>query len=680
LVRFVPTICPYCGVGCGLLLAVKDEAVVGTRPWPDHRLSEGSLCIKGWRAHEFIYHEDRLRRPLVKDGDSFRETGWEEALKFVADRLAEIRDKHGPDALAFLSSAKCTNEENYLLQKFARAVIGTNNIDHCARLCHASTVAGLAAAFGSGAMTNSVHDIEEARCVFIIGSDTTSQHPLIAARIMKARDKGAQIIVADPRRIHISQFADLHLKHKPGSDVALINGMMKCILDQGLEDKAFIAARTEDFDKLKEGLDAIALDEVEKITGVSREEIERAALLYAKAESSCIIYSMGITQHTTGTDNVLSLANLAMLTGNIGRPGTGVNPLRGQNNVQGACDMGALPNFFPGYQAVTDRKLRAVIAKAWGVAELAPEVGLTVTEMLPAALEGRVRAMYIMGENPMISEPDIDHVEQALKSLDFLVVQDIFPTETARFADVILPAASWAEKEGTVTATDRTVQLLRKAIEPIGDSKPDWEIICEVAREMGAGNNFSFSSPAEIFEEIRKVTPAYAGISYARLNQPAGLQWPCPAEDHPGTTILHTELFTRGKGKFHTVVYRAPAENPDDDFPFILTTGRVMSQWHTNSMTGRSPTLNAEFPEGFVEISAEDAARLGIEDNALLEVSSRRGTIQTRARVTDRVTPGVVFMPFHYAESAANKLTNSALDPVAKIPELKVCAVAIEVL
>ncbi len=678
MVRFVPTICPYCGVGCGLLLVVKDERVVGTRPWPENAMSGGSLCIKGWNAHEFIYNEDRLKRPLIRNGDSFREIDWEQAIKFVAKRLGEIRDKNGPDALAFVSSAKCTNEENYLLQRFARAVIGTNNIDHCARLCHASTVAGLAAAFGSGAMTNSALDIEEAKCIFIIGSDTMSQHPLIGARVMEAKGKGAQIILADPRRIQISKFADLHLKHKPGSDVALINGMMKCILEHGLENKSFISKRTEDFDKLKKVLDALSLDEVEKITGVTREEIEKAALLYAKAEASCIIYSMGITQHTTGTDNVLSVANLAMLTGNIGRPGTGVNPLRGQNNVQGACDMGALPNVLPGYQAVTDSKVRGVIAKAWGVAGLPSRVGLTVTEMMPAALEGRVKAMYIMGENPMVSEPDMNHVEQALKSLDFLVVQDIFPTETTKFANIILPAASWAEKEGTVTGTDRRVQLLRKAIEPIGESKPDWEIICELAREMGAGNSFSFSSPAQIFEEIRKVTPSYAGMSFARLNQPSGLQWPCPTEDHPGTTILHTELFTRGKGKFHPVVYKEPAENPDDEFPFILTTGRVISQWHTRSMTGRSPTLNAEFPEGFVEINPEDAAKLGIKDKDLVEVSSRRDKIQTRARVTDKVTPGVVYMPFHYAEAPANKLTNPALDPIAKIPELKVCAVAIK--
>ncbi len=678
MVKFVPTICPYCGAGCGLLLMTKDGNVVGTRPWFGHPISQGRLCIKGWNAHEFIHHEDRLKKPLIKEGDSFKEVSWEQALKFVAQRLGEIRAKNGPNSLAFLSSAKCTNEENYLMQKFARAVIGTNNVDHCARLCHASTVAGLARAFGSGAMTNSVPDLEEAKCFFIIGSDTMSQHPLIARRLMMAKEKGAKIILADPREIQISRFADLHLKHRPGSDVALINGMMKYILDQGLEDKDFISERTEDFESLKEVLEKVSLEEVEQITGVPAKQIEEAASIYAQAESSAIIYAMGITQHTTGTDNVLSLANLAMLTGNLGKPGTGVNPLRGQNNVQGACDLGALPNVFPAYQAVTDEEKRRRIAEAWGVAELPSQVGLTVVEMMNAALKGELKAMYIMGENPMVSDPDIGHVEEALKSLDFLVVQDIFLTETASLAAVVLPAASWAEKEGTYTGTDRRVQLSRKAIEPLWDSKPDWEIICELAKEMGAGEGFSFSSPSQIFEEMRKVTPSYAGMNYERLNQPEGLQWPCPEESHPGTPILHTKAFTRGKGKFHPVAYKEPAEMPDEEFPLILTTGRVPSQWHTRSMTGRSPTLDSEFPEGFVEINPEDAQRLGISNGEIVKVSSRRGEIQAKARVTEKINPGVVFIPFHFAERAANRLTNPALDPIAKIPEFKVCAVNIK--
>jgi formate dehydrogenase alpha subunit len=676
LIKFIPAICPYCGAGCSFLLEVTDGTVVGTRPRLGHPISQGKLCIKGWNAHEFIHHEDRLKKPMIKKNGAFKELSWPEATKLVAQKLGEIRDKHGPDALAFLSSAKCTNEENYLLQKFARAVIGTNNIDHCARLCHASTVVGLARAFGSGAMTNSIADIAEADCIFIIGSDTMSQHPLVARRIMMAKEKGAKIVLADPRSIQIAKFADLHLRQKPGTDVALLNGMMKYILDQGLEDKDFISERTEGFDELREALQAISLKEAEEITGVPQETIAEAAAVYAKAKASCIVYAMGITQHTTGTDNVLSCANLAMLTGNVGRPGTGVNPLRGQNNVQGACDMGALPNLFPGYQAVTDEEIGRKIAGVWSVAKLPSEVGLTVTEMMNFAREGKIKAMYIMGENPMISDPDISHVEEGLNNLDFLVVQDIFPTETAKLADVVLPAASWAEKEGTYTGTDRRVQLSRKAIEPLGESKPDWEIICELARGMQA-EDFSFSSPEEIFEEIRKVTPQYAGISFARLNQAAGLQWPCPEEGHQGTPILHSKQFTRGKGRFHPIVYREPAETPDDEFPFILTTGRVMSQFHTRSMTGRSPTLDSESPEGFLEINPEDATRLGINDEDWVEVSSRRGRIETKARVTDKVKPGTVYLPFHFAEAAANRLTNPVVDPVAKIPEFKVCAVAI---
>lgn len=678
MVRFVPTICPYCGAGCGILLVAGNGAVVDTRPWSEHPVSEGKLCIKGYNAHEFIYHPDRLKTPLIREGDSFNEIGWEQAIKLVAGKLSETRDRNGPDSLAFMSSSKCTNEDSYLLQKFARVVIGTNNIDQCARLCHMSTVVGLGAAFGSGAMTNSIADIEEAGCVFIIGSDTMSQHPLVARRIVKARENGARIILADPRRIQVSRFADMHLRHKPGTDVALLNGMMKYILERGLEDRDFISRRTEGFEALEQALADLSLDEVEKITGVPKGEIEAAAQLYAEAEASCIIYAMGITQHTTGTDNVLSLANLAMLTGNIGRPGCGVNPLRGHNNVQGACDVGALAEFLPGYQAVADEQKRKAVAQAWGVAELPASPGFTAVEMMNAAVEGRVKAMYIMGENPMVSDPDIGHVEQALNALDFLVVQDIFLTETARLADIVLPASSWAERDGTFTGTDRRVQRLRQAAEPLGQSRPDWAIICELAGEMKAGDSFAFSSTAQIFDEMKKVTPQYAGMSFARLEQPAGLQWPCPREDHPGTSILHVEQFTRGKGKFHPVVYRAAAENPDKEFPFILTTGRIMSQWHSRSMTGRSPTLNAESPEGYVEINPDDARKLGVADRAMVEVRSRRGTVQTRARVTDRVAAGVVFMPFHFAEAAANRLTNAALDPVAKIPEFKVCAVALK--
>ncbi len=536
---------------------------------------------------------------------------------------------------------------------------------------------GLVASFGSGAMTNSVADIAEADCVFIIGSDTSAQHPLIATRVVMAKEKGAKLIVADPRRIHLCNLADVHLALRPGTEVALLNGMMKAIIDNGLQDTKFIEERTEGFEQLVELLKDYSLDQAEMITGVPAKDIEQAALFYAQAEASTILYAMGITQHTTGTDNVMSVANLAMLTGNVGRPGTGVNPLRGQNNVQGACDMGALPNVLPGYQAVTDAEKRSKVAGVWDLDQLPEKAGLTVVEMMDAACQGNLKAMYIVGENPMVSDPDLGHVQQGLESLDFLVVQDVFLSETAKLADVILPTACWAEREGTFTNTDRRVQLIRKAAEPPGEARTDWQIVCQLAEAMGAGKLFQFSSPSEVFEEIRKVTPQYAGMSYERLNQPDGLQWPCPDESHPGTPILHTQQFSRGRGKFNAVAYREPAEQPDDQYPYLLTTGRVMAHFHTGTMTRRSPALNSEFPEGFVEISPEDAQKLGIKNNDLVQVASRRGEIQTKALVTDRIKPGVVFMPFHFAEGAANVLTSSALDPIAKIPELKVCAVSI---
>jgi len=661
-----------------MLLVVKDGSVIDTQPWSRHPISRGELCIKGWNAHQFIHHHDRLPKPQIKEKKGFREATWEEALQLVANRFSQIKKETGPDSLAVLASAKGTNEENYVAQKFTRAVLGTNNVDHCARLCHASTVAGLAQAFGSGAMTNSVPDIEEADCIFIIGSNTSNQHPLIATRIWAAKEKGAKIIVADPRKIQLCEIADIYLPMKSGADVALLNGMMKVIIDQGLEDKEFIKERTEGFDELLKILEQVSLAEVAEITQVPAEDIEKAARIYAQAERASLIYSMGITQHTTGTDNVMSTANLAMLTGNIGKPGTGVNPLRGQNNVQGACDMGSLPSVFSGYQAVTNDELRAKMAKAWGVAELPAKVGLTVIEMMNAAASGELKAMYIIGENPLLSDPDINHVKQALEKLDFLVVQDIFPTEVTAVADVILPAACWAEQDGTFTNTDRRVQRVRKAVEPPGEARPDWQITCQLAGLMGASDLFAFTSAEEVFAEACQVTPLYHGMSYKALEQPDGLQWPCPSEGHPGTAVLHQQQFSRGKGKFHPVAFREPAEVPDKDYPYLLTTGRVISQWHTGSMTRRSPALESEFPEAFVEINPEDARELGIKNSEQVEVSSRRGKIQLKTLVTDKIKQGIVFIPFHYAEAAANVLTNPALDPVAKIPELKVCAVKIQ--
>ncbi len=669
----VRTVCPYCGTGCAMSLLVKEGRVVGVEP-DDGPANHGRLCVKGRFGCEFIHHPERLAHPLVKRNGSFVRTTWDEAIGLVAAKLGEIRALHGPDALAGLSSARCTNEENYIMQKFMRAVIGTNNVDHCARLCHASTVAGLAAAFGSGAMTNSIDEIAMADAIFVIGSNTTETHPVIALRVKEAVARGARLIVADPRRIDLAEIADLHLQHVPGTDVALLGGIMRVIVKQGLFDREFVASRTEGFEELARSLEPFTLEFVEGITGVPAGHIVRAARLYAEAGRGTILYTMGITQHTTGTDNVLAIANLAMLTGNVGREGTGVDPLRGQNNVQGACDMGALPNFLPGYQRVDDDAARARFEEAWG-ADLPRKPGLTVVEMFSAATRGDIRAMYICGENPVISDPDANHVREALASLDFLVVQDIFLTETADLAHVVLPAASFAEKDGTFTNTERRVQYVAKAVEPPGQARSDWEIIADVSGRMGY--RMEYRSSADLMDEAALLTPIYGGISHGRLGR-GGIQWPCPAPGHPGTRFLHAERFSRGLGKFSAMRFVPPEEIPDQEYPLVFTTGRVLYHYHTGSMTRRSSALNWACPGPYVELDPATAARYGVADGDAVKLESRRGEIVARTRVTEGMRPMTAFMPFHFSEAAANILTNPALDAVAKIPELKVCAVRIE--
>ncbi|MBN1786405.1 MAG: formate dehydrogenase subunit alpha [Candidatus Methanofastidiosa archaeon] len=674
----VLTTCPYCGCGCKYYIEVIDGVAKDVLPCKEDPISQGKLCIKGWNAVDFVYSGDRLKTPLIKENGKFREASWDEAYGLIASKFKDIKGTHGANALGLLSSAKTTNEENYLMQKFARSVIVTNNVDHCARLCHASTVAGLAAAFGSGAMTNSTPEVEEADCILITGSNTTEQHPLIGSRIFKAKENGAKIILIDPRAIQLSKFADLHLRQRPGTDVAWINGFIHVIIEEGLADEEFITTRTENFEELKELVKDYTPERVEEITGIPKEDLVKAARMYAGADSASIIYSMGITQHTTGVDNVKSCANLSMVTGNLGKPSTGVNPLRGQNNVQGACDLGALPNVFPGYQAVVNPDFREKFEKAWGMAEKIPDnIGLTVVEMMNEAHKGNLKCIYIMGENPMISDPDITHVKEALENLDFLVVQDLFVTETAALADVVLPGTSFLEKDGTFTATDRRVQRVRKAIEPIGDSRPDWKIICELAQRMGS-KGFEFKSPKEIQDEIASLTPIYGGITYDRLDELGYLQWPCPNAEHAGTVFLHKDKCSRGPGHFFAVEYKPPAELPDEKYPFTLTTGRILFHFHTGTMTRRSEKLNKEVPTGYVEINPQDAEELGIKDGEKVKVSTRRGTIDIPAYVTRKVPLKTVFIPFHFNECAANMLTNPALDPIAKIPEFKVCACKIE--
>jgi formate dehydrogenase alpha subunit len=491
---------------------------------------------------------------------------------------------------------------------------------------------------------------------------------------MRAKAKGSKLIVVDPRAIPLARFADFHLRQRSGTDVAWISGLMNIIISEGLEDKKFIEEKTEGYDGMAKNVIKYTPEYVENITGIPKEDLIGAARAYAKADRASIVYSMGITQHTTGVDNVRSCANLAMLTGNVGKTGTGVNPLRGQNNVQGACDVGALPNVYSGYQSVADEKIRTKFEYAWKT-KLPPKPGLTVIEMINEAYNGKIKMMYIMGENPMLSDPDINHVKEGLKNLEFLVVQDMFLTETAELADIVLPATSFVEKEGTFTSTDRRVQMVRKAIEPIGESTADWQIICDLAKKMGS-KEFEYSSPSEVMDEIASLTPIYGGMAYGRLNE-SGLQWPCPAKDHPGTPYLHKGTFSRGKGSFTAIEFKEPAELPDEHYPLILTTGRTMFHFHTGTMTRKIKILNREVSTGYVEINPSDAKKYGITDGEMVLAESRRGKIDVKAIITERVPQGTVFIPFHFYECAANILTNPALDPVAKIPEYKVCAVKI---
>jgi len=535
-------------------------------------------------------------------------------------------------------------------------------------------VAGLAAAFGSGAMTNSIPEIEDADCIFVTGSNTTVAHPLVAHRIYRAKAKGAKLIVADPRRIHLASVADVHVRQNLGSDVAMINGIMNIIIANGWHDKAFVEERTEGFDKFLELVNSYPAERASEICGVSIEDLTRIAELYATSEKSTILYAMGITQHSHGVDNVKSLANLAMLTGKIGKPSTGVNPLRGQNNVQGACDMGGLPNVYPAYQAVIDEGVKKKFEDAWQ-AQLSGKVGYTIMEMMHGLEDGSVKGMVVLGENPVGSDPDVNHVKHALQSAEFLAVIDIFLTDTAKLAHVVFPATAFAEKDGTFSNTERCVLRVRKAVDPPGEARPDWQIICDLSTRFGLP--MSYASPEEIFREIASVAPSYAGLSYERLEK-GPIPWPCPTAEHPGTPVLHTERFTRGKGLFHAIEYRPPEELVDDQFPMQLTTGRFFPHYHTGTMTRNSPTLHKEMPEGHIELHPSDAAELGIKDGEYARIVSRRGEVETKVLLTDQVDRGTIFMSFHFMEANANVLTNAALDPVCKIPEYKVCAVRVE--
>lgn len=676
----VDTVCPYCGVGCKITLHIdrKLNKIVRVSGVEGAATNDGMLCVKGRFGYDFVNSSERLTSPLIRDTNgSFQPASWEKAFSLIAKKFTAIKETHGSDSIAGLSSAKCTNEENFLFQKFMRKEIGTNNVDHCARLCHASTIAGLAASLGSGAMTNDIAGIQEADVILVIGSDTTAAHPVIAARIKQAVRFGkTKLIVIDPKKIRLADYATIYACQRCGSDVALLNGIMHLIIKNGWEDSDYINTRCEGFDALKAETGKYTPAYVARVSGIPVKTLKEIAQLFGTAETAAVFFAMGITQHTTGTDNVWSIANLQMLCGNLGKAGGGVNPLRGQSNVQGACDMGCLPNVYPAYQEVTLATARNTFEKTWQTS-LSCNIGLTVTEMIDGACNGTVKALYVMGENPALSDPDQHHVEAAFKNLDFMVVQDIFLTETARFADVVLPSACFAEKNGTITNTERRVQRIHKALKSPGHAKEDWEIIQGIAHAMGSDQHYKTAE--EIAKEISLLAPSYGGITWERLKKTDGLQWPCPTTDHPGTPILYREKFTRGLGLMKAIASKKPAETPDRTYPFTLTTGRVLEQFHTGTMTRKTAGLN-ELAGPMVMMNTDDAKRLRIRNRKKVRIETRRGTIEAPAFVTGNIGKGTIYIPFHYVEAPANRLTNPAIDPVAKIPEYKVCAARIRLI
>ncbi len=670
----INTTCVYCGCGCGLFLHIDEGRIVGASPSPAHPMSRGSLCIKGWLAGDFVGHPDRLVHPLIRQGDQMVKATWDEALALAAASLRSIQKEYGPQSLGVLTSAKGTNEENYLLMKLGRAALGTNNIDHVARLCHAPTVAGLGFSLGSGAMTGSISSLEGSDAILVVGSNTTEQHPLVASYILRARSRGAKLIVADPRETHLAKLADLWLRPRPGTDVVWINSLLNIIAEQDLIDRQFIQERTVGYEETLQAARDYTAGKAEEISGTPAADITRAALIFGGAERGAIVYAMGVTQHAQGTDIVQGLANLALITGNIGREGTGIYPLRGHQNVQGACDMGALPTVLSGYSPISNPKARAKFEDAWNVS-LPEEPGLTALEMLWAAEAGSLKGLIIVGENPVQSYPHASRVIKALKELEFLLVCDIFPTDTTALADIVLPAACFAEKDGTFTSTERRVQRVRQAVAPPGDAKAEWKWICDLMRRLGL--KIDYSSPGEIMREIASLTPSYGGISYERLG-PEGLQWPCPSKDHPGTSILHVDSFSQGRARLRPVVYIKPPETPDADYPMMLTTGRSLYHFHTGTMTRRTSLLDREAPVPFVEINPEDAKLMGIRVGMRVKVETRRGSIEAEARLVKGLPKGYLFLPIHFSEAPANALTAQNLDPNSKIAELKVSAARLQ--
>lgn len=680
----VLTVCPYCGSGCQLYLLVEDGKVVGAEA-ANGRTNEGNLCLKGHFGWDFLNDPQiltsRIRKPMIRKEGKLAEASWEEAIRFVAERLTAIKEKYGPDSIMGTGSARgAGNEANYIMQKFMRAVIGTNNIDHCARVCHGPSVAGLTYSLGDGAMSNSIPEIEDTDLVFVFGYNAADTHPIVARRIVRAKEKGAKIIVTDPRLTESARIADMWLPIKGGTNMALVNAFGHVLVNEELYDKDYVARHTEGFEAYKAAVAKYTPEYAEEITGVRAADIRKAMREYARADKAYILYGMGVCQFSQAVDVVKGLASLALLTGNLGRPNVGIGPVRGQNNVQGSCDMGALPNVYPGYQSVTDKKIRQKFEKAWGV-PLPEKAGYCLTEVPHLVLkEDKLKAYYIFGEDPVQSDPNAAELREALDKLELVIVQDIFMNKTALHADVILPSTSWGEHDGVYSSADRGFQRIRKAVEPEGDVKPDWQIICEIATAMGYP--MSYKNTEEIWDEMRSLCPKFAGASYRKMEEQGSVQWPCPSEDHPGTKYLYEgNRFTtpNGKGRLFACEWRPPMETPDDEYPLSLSTVREVGHYSVRTMTGNCRALRRWSDEpGNIQMSLEDAENLGIKDGELVRISSRRGSVIARAQLSERVRKGSTFMTYHFWIGACNELTADHLDPISKTPEFKYCAVKVD--
>jgi formate dehydrogenase major subunit len=673
----VNTTCPYCGVGCQLTLHVdqaknKVVRVTGRDVWPNN----GMLCVKGRYGFEFHASPKRLQYPTIRRNGVHERASWDEALDYIAERTKSIINEHGPDVFSALGSGRITNENNYAIQKFTRAAIKTNNVDHCARTCHAPTVAGLAHAFGSGAATNSIHEILETELIFVIGSNMTEAHPVVSYYVKKAARNGAKMIVCDPRKVDIAHWADLYVQLRIGTDVPFINGLINEIFENGWQDEEFMKNNTENPDDIKEWVKDYPIELASQLSGVPVETMKQVAKMLGEAKKVSIIYCLGITEHTTGTDNVKTLANLQMVLGHLGKRGCGVNPLRGQNNVQGACDMGALPNVFHNYQSVTHEKTIKKMESDWGITGLSRKEGYKLPTMLHKATTGGTKILFCVGDNTVQTEPNTAKTIKEIEALEFMVVVDIFPNMTTEYADVILPDVCFNEDEGTYSNLDRRVQFLRKAVKPPGEARPSWWIMQELGKRMGV--DLKFYSAKDTWEDMRRTGTIMGGITYDRIQQ-NGLQWPCPTVEHPGTPILHLNgKFTRGLGLFSHTKYRAQAELPDAEYPFILSTGRRLWHYHTGTQTRNSIGLEHIFPEELLEISPYDAKIMNVKTGDMVKASSRRGTITLKAWVTDRSPKGVTWCAFHFREAHANVLTIDAYDDVTETPEYKACAIKIE--